>query len=51
MQVLPKELSSKESAASAGDTGLIPESGRSPGGGNSSPCQCSYLDNIMDRGA
>ena len=36
-------LSSKESACNAGDTagaaGLIPESGRSPGGGNGNPLQ------------
>ena len=54
MQGLPRYLSSRESAASAGatgDIGLIPESGRSPGGGNGNPRQCSYLDNIMDRGA
>ena len=35
---LPWWLSSKESA-SAGDSGWIPESGRSPGGGNSNPPQ------------
>ena len=27
----------KESACNVGDTGLIPGSGRSPGGGNSNP--------------
>ena len=30
--------------------GLIPGSGRSPGGGNGSPFQCSRLENPMDRG-
>ena len=35
----------------AGDTGLIPGSGRSPGGGNSNPLQYSYLENPVDRGA
>ena len=30
-------LSSKETACNAGDTGSIPESGRSPGGGNGDP--------------
>ena len=30
--------------------GLIPGSGRSPGGGNGSPFQCSRLENYMDRG-
>ena len=40
--------------ANAGDTrdaGLIPGSGRSPGGGNGNPLQYSYLENPMDRGA
>ena len=35
----------------AGDTGLIPGSGRSPGGGNGHPLQYSCQDNPMDRGA
>ena len=34
-----------------GDMGLIPESGRSPGGGNGNPLQDSYLETPMDRGA
>ena len=38
-------------AGTAGDTGLIPESGRSPGGGNGSPFQYSCLENPMGRGA
>jgi len=33
------------------DAGLIPESGRSPGGGNGYPLQYSCLENSMDRGA
>ena len=33
------------------DVGLIPESGRSPGGGNGNPLQYSCLGNSMDRGA
>ena len=33
------------------DTGLIPESGRSPEGGYGNPLQCSCLENPMDRGA
>ena len=40
--------------ASAGDirdTGSIPGSGRSPGGGHGNPLQYSCLDNFMDRGA
>ena len=32
------------------DTGLIPESGRSPGEGNGNPLQCSGLGIPMDRG-
>ena len=35
----------------AEDTGLIPGSGRSPGGGHSNPLQYSYLENSMDREA
>ena len=38
-------------AGDAGDAGLTPGSGRSPGGGNSSPLQYSCLENPMDRGA
>ena len=37
--------------ANAGDTGLIPVSGRSPGGGNGNPLQYSCLENPTDRGA
>ena len=41
----------KESACNAGDSGLIPGSGRSPGEGNVNPLQYSCLGNPMDRGA
>ena len=41
----------KNPPASAGDPGLIPGVGRSPGKGNSSPLQYSCLGNPMDRGA
>ena len=41
----------KESACSAGDLGLIPRLGRSPGEGNDNPLQYSCLGNPMDRGA
>ena len=34
----------------AGDTGLIPGWGGSPGGGNSNPFQYSCLEHPMDRG-
>ena len=40
----------KNSPANAGDLGLIPGSGRSPGEGNSNPLQYSRLKNPMDRG-
>ena len=35
-------------AGDAGDTGSIPGSGRSPGGGNGNPLQYSCQDNPMD---
>ena len=41
----------KESTCSAGDLGLIPGSGRSPGEGNGNPLQYPCLENSMDRGA
>ena len=41
----------KASAYNAGDLGLIPGSGRSPGEGNGTPLQYSCLENPMDRGA
>ena len=41
----------KESACSAGDQGVIPGSGRSPGEENGNPLQYSCLENLMDRGA
>ena len=36
------------SAGDTGDSGLIPGSGRSPGGGNGNPLQYSCLENPMD---
>ena len=51
---LPWWLSGKESTCDAGDTGdpgLIPGSGRSPGGGRGNPLQYSCLENATDRGA
>jgi len=38
------------SVYSAGDLGLIPGSGRSPGEGNGNPLQYSCLENSMDGG-
>ena len=35
--------------ANAGDTGSIPESGRSPGSQHGNPLQYSCLENPMDR--
>ena len=40
----------KESVCNAGDMGLIPEWGRSPGERNDNPIQYSCLKNSMDRG-
>ena len=40
----------KESACSAGDSGLIPGLGRFPGEGNGNPLQYPCLENLMDRG-
>ena len=41
----------KESACNTGDSGLMPESGRSSGEGNGYPLQYSCLENSMERGA
>ena len=44
----------KDPPANAGDvrdSGSIPGSGRSPGGGHGNPLQYSCLENPMDRGA
>ena len=38
-------------AGDAGNVGLVPGLGRSPGGGNGNPLQSSSLENSMDRGA
>ena len=51
MMGFPGGTSGKESTCSAGDirdVGLIPGSGRSPGGGHGNPLQYSCLDNPMD---
>ena len=48
---LPEWLSGKESTCQAGDLGLIPGSGRSPGDGNGNPLLYSCLGNLRDRGA
>ena len=41
----------KNLPANAGDMGLIPDLGISPGEGNGNPLQYSCLGNPMDRGA
>ena len=47
----PHSSVGKESACNAGDPGLIPGSGRSPGEGNVNPLQYSCLENPIKRGA
>jgi len=47
----PGSSVSEESACNVGDLGLIPELGRSPGGGHANPLQYSFLENPMDSGA
>ena len=46
----PHGLDGKESAHNAGDLGLIPGLGRSPGEEKRYPLQYSCLENSMDRG-
>ena len=45
------DLVVKNLPVSAGDLGLMPGSGRSPGEGNDNPVQYSCLGNPMDRGS
>ena len=49
--VFPGGSDGKESSCNAGNLGLIPRLGRSPGEGNGYPLQYSGLENSMDRGA
>ena len=44
----PGASDGKASVCNAGDPGLIPELGRSPGEGNGSPLQYPCLENPMD---
>ena len=46
----PHSSVGQESACNAGDPGLIPMSGRSPGEGNGYQLQYSCLGNSMDKG-
>ena len=48
---LPGGSDGKQSAHNAGDSGLIPGLGSSPGEGNGNPLQYSCLENSMDIGA
>ena len=50
IQGFPDSSVDIESACSAGDAGLSPGSGRSPGGGHGNPLLYSCLENPMDRG-
>ena len=45
----PGSSAGKELAHNAGDPGLIPGSGSTPGEGLGHPLQYSYLENPMDR--
>ena len=47
----PASSDGKESVCSAGDQGLIPGSGGSPGEGHGNPLQYSCQENPVDRGA
>ena len=49
--VFPESSVDKESACSAGDSGSVPGSGRSPGEGNGNSLWHSCLESCMDRGA
>ena len=47
----PGSSDGKESTCNAGDLGLIPGLGRSPGDGNDNPLQYTCLENFISRGA
>ena len=51
MSDFPGGADGKASVYNAGDLGLIPGLGRSPGKGNGNPLQGYCLENPMDRGA
>ena len=51
LRSFPGGSDGKASACHAGDLGLIPGSGRSPGKGNGNPLQHSCLGNPIDSGA
>ena len=47
---LPVGSEVKNQPANSGDADLIPGLGKSPGGENGNPLQCSCPENLMDRG-
>ena len=51
LQDFPGGSDGKVSVYNAGDPGLSPGCGRSPGEGNGNPLQYYCLENPMDRGA
>jgi len=51
MQGFPGGSAVENLPANAGDVGLIPGSGRSPGVGNGNPLQYYCLENLMNREA
>ena len=51
VQGFPGSPDGKQTACNAGDPGLVPVLGQSPGEGNSNPLQYSCLGNPKDRGA
>ena len=50
MNVWVSQVAVVKNPANAGDAGLIPGSGRSPGKQHGNPFQYSCLENPMDRG-
>ena len=51
MALVVKNLPANANAGDVRDTGSIPGSGRSYGGGHGNPLQYSCLENPVDRGA
>ena len=51
LQRLPRWHRSKASTCNARGSGLVPASGRSPGGEKDNPLWNSCLENLMNRGA
>ena len=50
-QVMPALKNPPAKAGDARDSGLIPGSGKAPGGGAGNALQYSWLENSTDRGA